>query len=277
MMLESPDMIKLRTLLCFLDEEENWSVTGIARTLGVEKYLVSRALAAMEKEGLVDRSKPRQPELTAKGKENARHYASRMEVITKHLIYEGVNIKNAREDALVWAMYSSEESMEAFYSSADIYQVKYELRDQRCFSGATLCKRLKDGIYSFPFLFYREHIQGNSNLSMANSGFYQPCNLHIEDGNGTVQLYIREVKEKSRVNGNLLSGHVRNLKYDQDGYDTKAEINGNILSFSASALNFINIGSGISQILHGSVCLEIECTVGNQYMPPSKAIFTIMI
>lgn len=276
-MLESADMIRLRTLLCFLNEEEDCNVTNIARTLGVEKYLISRVLVTLEKDGLVDRSNPRMPVLTMQGKQKAEMYASRVKVTTNHLIYEGVNIKDAREDALVWALYGSDEALKVFYSSADIYQIKYEMRDQKNFSGETLCKKMEDGIYEVPFLFYREHIQENNNLSMANMGFHQPCILHIKDGKGTIQLHIKEVVRKSFVNGNVQSGHVRNFKYYQDGYYTSAEVSGNILSFSASALNFINIGTGVGQILHGSVCVEMECTVGNVYMPRSKAIFTIML
>lgn len=276
-MLESVDMIRLRTLLCFLNEEEDCNVTNIARTLGVEKYLISRVLVALEKDGLVNRSNPRMPVLTMQGKQKAEMYASRVKVTTNHLIYEGVNIKDAREDALVWALYGSDEALKVFYSSADIYQIKYEMRDQKNFSGETLCKKMEDGIYEVPFLFYREHIQENNNLSMANMGFHQPCILHIKDGKGTIQLHIKEVVRKSFVNGNVQSGHVRNFKYYQDGYYTSAEVSGNILSFSASALNFINIGTGVGQILHGSVCVEMECTVGDAYMPRSKAIFTIML
>lgn len=276
-MLESADMIRLRTLLCFLNEEEDCNVTNIARTLGVEKYLISRVLVTLEKDGLVDRSNPRMPVLTMQGKQKAEMYASRVKVTTNHLIYEGVNIKDAREDALVWALYGSDEALKVFYSSADIYQIKYEMRDQKNFSGETLCKKMEDGIYEVPFLFYREHIKENNNLSMANMGFHQPCILHIKDGKGTIQLHIKEVVRKSFVNGNVQSGHVRNFKYYQDGYYTSAEVSGNILSFSASALNFINIGTGVGQILHGSVCVEMECTVGNVYMPRSKAIFTIML
>lgn len=276
-MLGSADMIKLRTLLCFVNEEKECSVTNIARTLGVEKYLISRALVSLEKEGLVNRSNPRMPMLTKEGQEKAEFYASRVKVTTNHLIYEGVNIKDAREDALIWALYGSEEALKVFYSSADIYQIKYDMRNQKSFSGEVLCKKMEDGIYEVPFLFYREHIRDNNNLSMANMGFHQPCILHVQNGKGTIQLHIREVLKKSMQSGNIQSGHVKNFKYYHDGYATNAEINGNILSFSAAALNFINIGTGVGQILHGSVCVEMECTVGNVHMPRSKAIFTIMI
>lgn len=276
-MQKSADVIKLRTLLCFLNEEKECTVTNIARTLGVEKYLISRVLAALEKDGLVDRINPRMPILTSEGKKKAERYARRVEVTTNHLIYEGVNIKDAREDALIWALYGSDEALKVFDSSAELYRIKYDMRNQKQFSGEVLCKKMQDGIYEVPFLFYREHIQNNNNLSMANMGFHQPCILHVQDGKGTIQLHIREVLKRSMQSGNIQSGHVKKFKYYHDGYDTNAEINGNVLSFSADSLNFINIGNGVGQILHGSVCVEMECTVGEIHMPRSKAIFTILL
>ena len=46
---------------------------------------------------------------------------------------------------------------------------------------------------------------------------------------------------------------------------------------TAGSLYFLNIGSGMGQILHGSVCLRMQCSVGTNHMPESTAIFTIMI
>lgn len=38
-----------------------------------------------------------------------------------------------------------------------------------------------------------------------------------------------------------------------------------------------NRGSGVDQILHGSVCLKMKCSVGLMHMPESTAIFTVLI
>ena len=48
-MTESPDILKLRVLLCFLKSApEHCTVTGISRTLNEEKYTISRSLRAGE-------------------------------------------------------------------------------------------------------------------------------------------------------------------------------------------------------------------------------------
>ena len=54
---ESADLLRLRVLLCFLrSTPENCNVTGISRTLREEKYTISRMMAHLERDGLVDQS-----------------------------------------------------------------------------------------------------------------------------------------------------------------------------------------------------------------------------
>ena len=66
------DKLKIRILMCFVKmTPENCTVTGLARTLAVEKYAISRAMLALEKEGLLDRSDSRRPKLTAAGAKEA--------------------------------------------------------------------------------------------------------------------------------------------------------------------------------------------------------------
>ena len=71
-MSESLDVLKLRVLLCFLNEEQKTcTVTGLAGVLGEGKQKVSRMLMALEREGLLDRSDPRRPCLTETGRARA--------------------------------------------------------------------------------------------------------------------------------------------------------------------------------------------------------------
>ena len=61
---ESLDILKLRVLLSFLNEDpKTCTVTGLAGVLGEGKQKVSRIFMALEREGLLDRSDPRRPML----------------------------------------------------------------------------------------------------------------------------------------------------------------------------------------------------------------------
>ena len=277
-MSDSPDILRLRVMLCFLKSApEHCTVTGIARTLNEEKYTISRIMQALEKEGLIDRSDARHPFLTAKGSELAERYAKRVETATNHLLYEGVDIENAKSDACYWALYCSDKLMSVVRSSEERYRVKLELRDQKSFSGRTLCKRLKDGCYQFPFIIYREHVKGNSNISMANDGFEHPCTLYVNGGEGLIQLRSLPISAKSGSNGKMVHGKINKMEYFDAGQFISAEIHGNVVSFPADVLNFTNMGTGVGQVLHGTVCLRMQCSCGIIHMPESKAIFTIII
>lgn len=277
-MSEKPNVLRLRVLLSLVKEDsETCTVTGIAKTLGEEKYTVSRILTGLEKEGLLDRSDIRHPALTEEGRKVAQVYGEKIRITMNHLIYEGVDVENAKSDAYSWALYNTEQTMEVIRKGEEQYRVKYELRGKHAFSGAELCEKLKDGIYRFPFIIYREHVRNGSNLSMSNEGFEHPCILQVKNGKGTIQLRAVKMKRKSGVDGKIMSGRVKSMKYLEEGVFVNAETSGDILSFPASVLNFVNIGEGIGQILHGSVCLKMTCSVGVIHMPESKAIFTMLI
>lgn len=275
---DTSDILRLRVLLCFLKlPAEDCTVTGISRTLNVEKYKISRTIIALENDGYIDREDVRNPILTPEGYQEAVRYSDRIDVTLNHLLYEGVDIENAKRDAFYWALYCSDKTMDAVRAAEERYRVKYELRGQKQFSGAALCKKLHDDCYQFPFLIYREHVKNGNNLSMANDGFEHPCTLCIKDGIGMIQLRAQSVSAKSKLNGKLMSGKVNSLKYFNSGRYISAELSGNVLSFPAKSLRFVNMGTGVGQILYGSVCLKMECSVGVLHMPESTAIFTILI
>lgn len=234
-------------------------------------------LIAMEKDGLIDRSDSRRPHLTEMGRQKAEFYSERTNVVLNHLLYEGLDISIAEHDAYAWALYSSDETMSLIRSQERRYKAKYELRKTETFDGAELCTHLGDGEYRFPFLIYRESVHDGSNLSMANAGFEHPCTLSVKDGKGTICLHPLNISARSFITRKEMNGRVRMLKYLSNDNFIPATDDGECITFPADVLKFINIGAGMGQILHDSVCLKMQCSVGTVHMPESTAIFTIMI
>lgn len=258
--------------MCFLSSDDATStVTGISRTLGEQKYKITRMLSSLEKEGLVDKTDSRNPKLTDYGVQEAQKYDERISVILNHLIYEGLDTESAYHDALYWTLYSTEKSMQAIRKTEERYRVKYELKDKSKISGSLFCKHTKDGIYQFPFIIYTEKINNNTNISEANNCFENPCILNIKNGVGTIQL--RAVH--SFVNSGK-AFQIQNIQYADGDMLIRAEKNANIFSFPASAVSFINIGNGTQQILHGSLCMKIQYSSRNK-LEEQTAIFTILI
>ena len=275
---ESLEILKMRVLICFLNENARiCTVTGLAAMFGEGKQKMHRIFATLEKEGLLNRSNPRSPVLTELGREKAHYYENRINIVLNHLLYEGLDMDNAEHDAYAWALFSSDKGMEIIKSSEQRYRAKYELRKREQFDGAELCKHLHDGEYRLPFLIYKEHMTDGNNLSMSNSGFEHPCILTVTNGEGTIQLRPKEIWARSQMTGQEMIGRVRMLMY-WDGMTFKnAETVNGMLTFPASTLSFLNIGSGMEQILHGSVCLKMQCSVGTNHMPEATAIFAAML
>ena len=244
---ESLEILKMRALICFLNEDPALcTVTGLADILGEGKQKISRLLMSLEKEGLLDRSDLRRPRLTQAGREQAAYYEKRTNIVLNHLLYEGLDLNDAEHDAYAWARFSSERGMEIIKSSEQRYRAKYELRRQKEFGGEELCRHLADGEYSFPFLIYRETVRGGTNLSMANEGFRHPCVLRVADGRGQIVLQPVDLSAKSPLTGRKMNGRVRKLTILQpDGVFMRAEENGENLAFSADVLHFLNIGEGM--------------------------------
>ena len=276
-MLNEPDILRLRVLMSFLKEDETCTVTGIARTLGETKQTISRIIIAMEEEGIVDRTNPRQPILTELGKKKADKYSERINLSINHLIREGVNIESAKRDAYIWALYNTDETMDVIRRLEEQYRVKNSMRKQFRFNGSVLCKKMEDGEYAYPFTIYREHIHNGSNISMANTGFEHPCILSVKNGVGTIQLKAVNTIGNSASTGKVMKGMIKSMKYFDSGTFVGVERSGDIFSFPAEAIRFINMGNGVGQTFHGTVSLKMQCSAGLIHMPESAAIFTILI
>lgn len=274
----STEVLKFRILACLHDAgDSTCTVTGISRTLQEEKYVISRTMIRMEQEGLIDRSNIRAPVLTDKGRMEADRYHERVGLALNHLLRAGVDLEHAKRDACVWALNCSDEMMAIVRASDERYRIKKELKGEPFFDGATLCEHVRNGTYAFPFVIYREHPKGSDVLSMANDGFEHPCTLHVEDGKGVIQLRTLPMSKKSALNRLSMVGKVNKLEYFDAGRFVHAEFHGDVITFPASILRFANIGEGPGQMLHGSVYLKMQCSVGIAHMPESKALFTILI
>lgn len=272
------ERLRLRILLYFLDNsQEMCAVVKIARTLGVTKQRVSRILIDFEKEGLIDRSDIRMPVLTKEGRKLAEHYSERINVSLNHLLYEGVPLEQAEEDAYHWALYNTEETMDVIRSAEARFSAKYELRGKQEFTGKELCRHLCDGDFEFNFVMYRQSNKIGNNLSMANKGFEHPGYLIVRNGVGKIRLRSVELTAKSPVLNKMIKGRVDSLSYYHNGIFIPAETSNNIITFPAEMVNFVNMGTGVNQFLHGSMNVKLNCTVSPVHMPESEAVFTMIL
>lgn len=275
--MEKPNLLIIKILMQFYVDKDA-TVTKIAQTLGEQKYTVSRAINAMEEEGLINKKNTRHPVLTAYGRREAKKYTERVDTIQSHLIYEGLDPNVASRDSFYWGVYGSVETIEMIDKMSVRYRIRHEFRDKKMFTGRDLCKYLEDGSYVFPFLIYRELVKNGTNISMANAGFEHPCTIEVKDGKGQIFLHAIEMKARSQTTKKSMKGFVEDVKYFDSGNFFLARKQSTIISFPIDSMQFQTIGNyGEQQILHGSICLKMTCTVGTEHMPESTAFFTLLI
>ena len=270
---------QIQLLLYYLEAEpKKRTVTDSARILGTTKWAVTRALDALEKQDVVERQENRKTVLTASGKKLAEKCRGQMKILEQYMQYQDIPPVQIKENALrALSAGFSDEFMERLAEQEGRMRLKEIFAGHRDFHGGEICNHLKDGSYYVPFIIYREQIKNHNNLSMANKGFENPCELIVKDHEGLVYLAVKTVSAESMSSGKKMEGRVNKMQYLYDGEFRDGGIDGRYVYFPVTALNFIAMGKGRDTLLHGSVCLKMQCSVGDMHMPESTAIFTMFI
>lgn len=278
-MAEELNQLQIKLLLYFLEAEpKKRTVTDAAKYLGKTKVFVTRTLDKLEKMDIVQRVESRKTVLTSYGNQLGMAYQKKLKVAERYMQFQDLPPALARENAM--AMLSAgftDEFINRMEEQEERLRVKEIFAGRNSFSGEELCENLKDGSYMLPFVIYREHIKNGNNLSMANQGFEHPCELVVKDHIGVVYLQIKNVSAPSAQGGRMMEGKIEKLQYQQEEQFLNAGREGRYVYFPASALSFITMGNGREEVLHGSVCLNMQCSVGALHMPESKALFTMLI
>ena len=270
---------QIQLLLYYLEAEpKKRTVTDSAKILGTTKWAVTRALDALEKQDVVERQENRKTVLTASGKKLAEKCRGQMKILEQYMQYQDIPPVQIKENALrALSAGFSDEFMARLAEQEGRMRLKEIFAGHRDFHGGDICNYLKDGSYYFPFIIYREQIKNHNNLSMANRGFENPCELIVKDHEGLVYLAVKTVSAESMSSGKKMEGRVNKMQYLYDGEFRDGGIDGRYVYFPVTALNFIAMGKGRDTLLHGSVCLKMQCSVGDMHMPESTAIFTMFI
>ena len=270
---------QIQLLLYYLEAEpKKRTVTDSAKILGTTKWAVTRALDALEKQDVVERQENRKTVLTASGKKLAEKCRGQMKILEQYMQYQDIPPVQIKENALrALSAGFSDEFMARLAEQEGRMRLKEIFAGHRNFHGGDICNYLKDGSYYFPFIIYREQIKNHNNLSMANRGFENPCELIVKDHEGLVYLAVKTVSAESMSSGKKMEGRVNKMQYLYVGEFRDGGIDGRYVYFPVTALNFIAMGKGRDTLLHGSVCLKMRCSVGDMHMPESTAIFTMFI
>ena len=279
-MSENLNIFQIQLLLYFFESDvKKRTVTDAAKSLDKSKVFITRQLDNFKKMGIVDRIESRKTALTDYGKGLAEKYQRRLKIVQRYMQYQDLPPLQARDNAIsMLSVGFSDILFERIQEQGERIYIKEIFADKQGFSGAELCKNMSDGSYYFPFVIYREHIKNGSNISMGNDGFEHPCELVIKNHIGTIYLAIKTVSAPSAKSGMIIDGRVQKLQYKFNSTFVDAKKEGRYICLPADVLQFISMGNGRDKMLHGSVCLKMQCSAGGViHMPVSTAIFTLLI
>ena len=276
---ENLNGIQIKLLLYFLEAEpKKRTVTDAARYLNKPKSTLTHILDSLDELALMERVESRKSVLTAAGKRTAQELLHQRKILEQYMQYQDIPPAQVKENALrALSAGFSDEFMDRLTEQEGRMRLKEIFAGHRDFHGGDICNYLKDGSYYFPFIIYREQIKNHNNLSMANRGFENPCELIVKDHEGLVYLAVKTVSAESMSSGKKMEGRVNKMQYLYDGEFRDGGIDGRYVYFPVTALNFIAMGKGRDTLLHGSVCLRMQCSVGDMHMPESTAVFTMFI
>lgn len=89
----------------------------------------------------------------------------------------------------------------------------------------------------------------------------------VKDGTGHLELLSKRQKERQCCE----------IQYFDSGSFITAEKSAGIFTIPADVLQFVNLGAGTGEVLHGSVALRLCFNCGEDPLPDSSAIFTLLV
>lgn len=127
----------------------------------------------------------------------------------------------------------------------------------------------EEGDWKVYFLVLHLQEEGKTGISMADRGFEKPAILHLSGNESWLELTVREMSARSRVDGRRMTGHLDSLKYARDGILYQAEMKHGKVKIPLDACRFHRKKGGE---MKGMIPITATCNVGRAHMPESTAV-----
>lgn len=270
----------MRILLQFYEHKEaEVSVTALSKMLDLGKTYVSKLVHELSEESFLDIHDPRHPFLTAQGEAAAAKYSETVQINIYRLLKDGISTQSAINDAYLMSFYCTNSISPKLREKYNLYLAKKKLSNKDRFNGDDLCALLPDGEYSLRFLLYKTKDKATSDdiLSMANSGFEQPCTLHVDKGTGKFTFTGKTITRYVPLLNKEMEGKISSMQYQDEYKYFPCERIQDMYMIPASSVRFTVLHQGDNTVMHGFVRFKIICDIGIVNMPQSTAICTFTI
>ena len=168
-------------------------------------------------------------------------------------------IRNARQ--------ATEQTSEQDKNQKDVQEDQYNKDSNAYF----IEKILEKGKFQVGIAIHQISRNSETRLSMAHQGFEHLAWIRNNTRGSWLELTIREIHGRSRIDGTEMTGHLSSLKYEKQGQLYEAVIKDGHLKIPLSACHFFH---GRMGNVKGTVHITVACNVGNAHMPESTAVLT---
>lgn len=271
---------QMKYLLALLHQPgKRQNQSNVARIFGVNKSTVSRALVEAVNQGILTEGENGY-ELTGYGRDYVQTYERCLDSISDWLVSQGADPEDARNDSYALLESCSERTLEILQNRgkiAKIYQGMQHFENSTSFSGVQIAGFIEPGEYRVPFVFYRidKEEMLAPKASMANEAFYHPATLAISHTGSYICLRMKNIIQRSRVNGEELEGKLKTMKYMSGEREKTVMLNDEKVYIPIEVMQFYYIRQ--DNLLRGYMEFKMSCTVGNTHMPESTAVLMVYV
>lgn len=260
--------------LLFLEsiQDEQYTITYMARKLGITKSTLSKVLSVFYQEGLLlEKGKPY---LSDNGFKVLEQWKKEISKITDWLCTNGQLPHNvAKQEAITLAIHMSSEVKKEIISHYEVSHFFDMLQNVKLIYGDMLPAYLNDGEYPFAFTIYKDSLSKGLEISMANDAFIHPGILKIEKGQAYLVLHALEIQKESLMKRLVLKGSLEKLWYLKNSEFIEADVYQDEFRIPISYMSFQYNYS--ERLLQGHIKLKMMASVGILHMPESTAILSI--
>ena len=246
-------------------EKKRGAQGSIAEHCGVYRSTVSRYFKNCIERGILTESL----EFTEEGKEWLERYENLYENLRSYLEEIGGRPEEIEETADVMVenidIHMLELMLSAYTEKKSIYKRSENKLDQEMQENLLKCER-----HPVVFRLYRMNRKpGQSRDSMAMRGFEELAEI-VQDQDGSyLELKLKDVTARSRVNGATMVGKLKTIKYEHNENLETVKIEGNVVRIPLEACR-IHKWTGTGTM--GFVPITVTCSVGAVHMPESTAL-----
>lgn len=133
---------------------------------------------------------------------------------------------------------------------------------------------LENGVFNVGIAIHQINNHTGTDLSMAYRGFEHIALVRNNTRGQWLELVIKEMQARSRIDGAEMQGHLSSLKYEKQGKLYEAKIRDGRLRIPLEACRFVRSARGN---VKGIIPITVTCSVGEAHMPESTALLSFWL